>query len=378
MKAIATTMTALLVMLTLAPLASADTETKEESDGHLSRTFLSWGSIEWKPHSEGDVGGLGWYNATDRDEICLFRIFGLTVSLGVYYEGLPKPRVTINDPNIHLLHVEENGFYGSFANDLCPFAAEPDQFLGTSAFNVWASPGLSQIPLVCHKTFSLCDVDEDTVKWTLYQCGTFEVEFGAGDILGITDLNLAPLIKDQIAMLLDILFPDKPDPHTGNPTIGSSLVSDDCDGTVAWNATSYLDPQLDNLASLIEIHVDQVVPVGDGTQYIVSCFEYQYGIFPNPNAPVQTVFNGSSHDYFLVLDSNDNATVWADALIYHEQQPMGEPSSKYKDKAPDSKAEQGLYDLSGNNGCPFDHDGDEIEDKSKDAPIQRIPRLIGP
>lgn len=301
----------MVTLVSIAPLAGAIGDGSQ--DGHLSRTFLSQGSINWVPHSTnpGDgVGGVGWYHPDDRDGLCALRLFGLDFAVGYYYE---MARIATVNPYTTVATVPETTVSGD------PCALDPSvssgQVVGTSEATVNVGSKIYQSSLYCTKTFSLCSVDGNTARWFLYDCaGVDNVEFGSGDILGTLTVQ-----------------------NSISPTIGSSHLIDGCSGS-RFDASSYLSKQLNGLSSLSNVPLQYVARE---TTYIMSCYSVEYDVFP------ENVRNiGTSHDYFLAIDDD----VLVTDLLHFANAPRGPASGKYSEN-PNSVALQGWYDLSGNNYC---------------------------
>lgn len=371
----------ILITIICAPLTASSVANE---DGHISRSLLWPGSIAWEPHSsnpEDDIGWLGWYDSNSRYDVCLFNIWGIKLGLESYYGTM---RIATNEPGRNILTLSETGVNGG-----CPFdsTASQNQFIGTSKFNILTGFEVTQGHIICLRTFAICNPIWNSSHWNMYICREYDgtetgdnnvnkIEFGGGDILGI---HMAPAPLNVFV-----------------PTVGSSQVVRGCtygvdygvegydaspltrvlggsSGSVLpvlygittdrnyWGQDTYLgnpplltfneeNPAGNTYISNSGILIRDLVPPGSGTTYVVSCFSIEY-YYLAPPSTLETRL-ALSHDYFLVLDIDDPAS-WAPALAYHSSAPGGPASNEYP-ITPNSVVGQGLYDLSGSNGCPSD------------------------
>lgn len=291
------------------------------NDGNLSRTFLTNMSIDWSPHSEGDgsMGGVGWYdpNSSNRGGDCMNSFWGVFLGGDSYYQSL---RIAF-----------------SVSADIIPEAwvglncDSSDQYIGTSNATIRGS-SIYQSSLVCLKTFSVCSIDRNTARWQLFSCDNInDSNFVAGDILGLSSLN-------------SVL-----------PTIGSSMFEyESCDQDILRHeVTAYLSPLLGYMASTIPgVPLDLLLGSNHANTYMISCFDIEYNKFPLGSSEVNPK-TARSHDYFLALTEGDFIN-WEAAILYHHNQPNSNDQNEKKyPNGSNSVANQGYYDLSGDNDCPY-------------------------
>lgn len=330
-----------LMLIAVALAAVLPVGNATHGDGNAGRSLLFEGQIEWKPHDDvpgDDIGGAGWYDPNDRSAICVIRLFNVVFGGAFYYETL---RLTTNAANIHVVHVPQTGIDAPPPD--CPPApignpaASLDQFIGTSAFNVWVSGTVQQSHVLCVETFATCTPKPSTAAWWMQNCDNpapNNVDFNDGALSG-----LAPL--------------------------GSSGLADTaCTGNT-YDFKGYLSDHLGNQTSSPSPHVDQVVPLMNGTTYAMSCYKIEYDRTPASPPFTTTSEDAESHDYFLVLDYSDASTAWAPAMLAHLEGPGGLPVHP---GLTGSLALAGLFDLNGDNGFRCDGPAIQPPDKNKPAP----------
>lgn len=289
--------TALIVSMALAgtpPLSLLEPSTAQG----LSRTFTHYVEAQW--NEGGEVGGIGWFDPDDRENNCLVRIFGVP-QVAHYYESLRMVPGLTNEYDISASLPE------LFAPTGCPLdTADDNANIGTTESFMKVGPGFVQSHILCVDVFATCAPDFDTAIWTLHVCNDV-------DGIGFDPGNLAGLAEG-----------------------GSVAIISGCVNSDDYDVSLYLDPDTVGQSSRQLVSIDVLGTESDKTNrdssYVISCYSVNYWI----SGGIETA---TSHDWFLLVKETDAET----ALVHHIGVGTGAPL-------------QGLYDLSGDNGCPIpDH-----------------------
>ncbi|MES2153849.1 MAG: hypothetical protein V4510_01805 [bacterium] len=316
---------ALFASLALAgPIASALPGDNQD----LSRTFYINAARVTTP-------GIGWFQNTPH-QVCVIELFGVQAPLGVfYYESLRVYTNAGTSTTIPALIPPVPLACPAAINPACnnPGPVDPCA-IQVGGVTLAGGQFISQDALHCLKdAVNNCFAVAGTQEWTLTRCPYASIVYTAPMAQGKGTFAGTPL--DGVLMTPAI-----------HCTAGAA-------GAASFDASAYIDFFTDGESgtSFNIVPVGTIVPAAAGDSYVISCYNVDKLILSGVPISSHTDLgeDSESHDWALVLDQNDVPASHQAAITAH----LGGGNL------------QGLYDLSGQNGCD---DGSNVAYMDVDDP----------
>ncbi|MES2155574.1 MAG: hypothetical protein V4510_10605 [bacterium] len=311
----------------------------------LSRTFYENAARVTTP-------GIGWFQNVPH-QVCLFEIFGVQAPLGFFY--YESARVYTNAGTSTTIPPTVPPVPLACPAAINPACSNPGPVdpcaIQVGGVALAGGQFISQDALHCLKdAVNNCFAVAGTQEWTLTRCPYASIVYTAPMAQGKGTFAGTPL--DGVLM---------------TPAIHCAAAA----AAATFDATAYIDTFADGSSgtSFNIVPVSDVVPNGAGDSYVISCYNVDKLILSG--APITSHTDvgedSESHDWALVLDAADTAAKHQAAITAH----LGGGNL------------QGLYDLSGQNGCDdstsgfFDVDsaGATVLTPSGNVPLARGPAV---